>query len=32
MLVERVQLPAKAGADATHIALAAYHRMDFLIT
>ena len=31
-LVERVQLPPKAGADATHIPLAAYHRMDFLIT
>lgn len=31
-LVERVPLPPRAAADATHIALAAYHGMDFLIT
>ena len=31
-LVERVPLPSRAAADATHIALAAYHGMDFLIT
>ena len=31
-LIERTGLPAKAGADATHIALAAFHRMEFLIT
>ena len=31
-LVERVPLPPRASADATHIALAAYHGMDFLIT
>lgn len=31
-LVERVPLPPRAGADATHIAVAAYHGMDFLVT
>lgn len=30
-LVERVPLPPRASADATHIALAAYHGVDFLI-
>jgi len=31
-LIERVPLPARAGADAAHIAIAAYHRIDFLLT
>lgn len=31
-LVQRVPLPARAGADAAHIAVAAYHAMDFLVT
>lgn len=31
-LLARVPLPPKAGADAVHIAAAAYHRMDFLLT
>lgn len=31
-LVEHVPLPPRAAADATHIALAAFHGMDFLIT
>ena len=31
-LIERAGLPANASADATHIALAAFHRMEFLIT
>jgi len=31
-LIERVPLPTRAGADAAHIAVAAYHRMEFLLT
>ena len=31
-LIERVPLPARAGADAAHIAIAAYHGIDFLLT
>jgi predicted nucleic acid-binding protein len=31
-LLARVPLPPKAGADAVHIAAAAHHRMDFLLT
>lgn len=31
-LIHRVPLPATAGADAVHIATAAYHRVDFLMT
>lgn len=31
-LIERVPLPPRAGADAVHIAVAAYHEMDFLLT
>lgn len=31
-LIERVPLPPRAGADAAHIAVAAYHGMDFLLT
>jgi len=30
--IKGVPLPPKAGADAAHIAVAAYHRMDFLLT
>lgn len=32
VLIERVPLPPHAGADAAHIAVAAYHGMDFLVT
>jgi hypothetical protein len=31
-LIARLPLPARAGADAAHIATAAYHDMDFLLT
>ncbi len=31
-LIARVPLPPRAGADAAHIAVAAYHGMDFLLT
>ena len=31
-LIEGVPLPRKAAADAAHIAVAAYHRVDFLLT
>ena len=31
-LIEGVPLPPKAAADATHIALAAYHEVDYLLT
>jgi hypothetical protein len=31
-LIQRVPLPITAGADAAHIATAAYHRVDFLMT
>lgn len=31
-LIERVPLPPRAGADAAHIAIAAYHGIDFLLT
>ncbi len=31
-LVEGVPLPRKAAADAAHIAVATYHRIDFLLT
>ena len=31
-LIHRVPLPTTAGADAAHIATAAYHRIDFLMT
>jgi hypothetical protein len=31
-LIQRVPLPTTAGADAAHIAAAAYHRIDFLMT
>lgn len=31
-LIERVPLPPQAGADAAHIAVSAYHGMDFLLT
>ena len=31
-LIERVPLPSQAAADAAHIAVAAYHRVDFLLT
>lgn len=31
-LIKGVPLPPKAGADAAHIAVAAYHGMDFLLT
>ena len=31
-LIQRVPLPITAGADAAHIATAAYHGMDFLLT
>jgi hypothetical protein len=31
-LIERVPLPPRAGADAAHIAVAACHGMDFLLT
>ena len=31
-LIEGVPLPRKAAADAAHIAVAAYHRIDFLLT
>jgi hypothetical protein len=31
-LIQRVPLPTTAGADAAHIATAAYHRIDFLMT
>lgn len=31
-LLERVPLPPRAGADAAHIAVAAYHGVDFLLT
>jgi hypothetical protein len=31
-LIARVPLPATAGADAAHIAAAAYHGLDFLLT
>jgi hypothetical protein len=31
-LIERVPLPPQAAADAAHIAVAAYHGMDFLLT
>jgi predicted nucleic acid-binding protein len=32
VIVRRVPLPTTAGADAAHIATAAYHRIDFLLT
>jgi len=32
MLIARLSLPPRAGADALHIAVAAYHQMDFLLT
>ena len=32
VLIERVPLPPRAGADAAHIAVAAYHGVDFLLT
>jgi hypothetical protein len=32
VLIARVPLPPRAGADAAHIAVAAYHGMDFLLT
>jgi hypothetical protein len=32
MLIARLPLPPRAGADALHIAVAAYHDMDFLLT
>lgn len=32
VLIRRVPLPTTAGADAAHIATAAYHRINFLIT
>ncbi len=32
VLSERVPLPRRAAADAAHIAIAAYHRIDFLLT
>lgn len=31
-LIERVPLPRRAGADAVHIAVAAHHGIDFLVT
>ena len=31
-LIEHIPLPVRAGADAAHIAVAAYHGMDFLLT
>jgi hypothetical protein len=31
-LIKGVPLPRKAAADAAHIAVAAYHRIDFLLT
>jgi predicted nucleic acid-binding protein len=31
-LIRRLPLPPRAGADALHIAVAAYHGMDFLLT
>lgn len=31
-LIEGVPLPAKAAADAAHVAVAAYHRIEFLMT
>ena len=31
-LIEGMPLPRKAAADAAHIAVAAYHRIDFLLT
>ena len=31
-LIERVPLPPRSGADAAHIAVAAYYGMDFLLT
>lgn len=31
-LIERVPLPPQAAADAAHIAVAAYHGVDFLLT
>lgn len=31
-LIRRLPLPERAGADAAHIAVAAYHGMDFLLT
>ena len=31
-LIQRAVLPEKAGADALHIAIATYHRFDFLLT
>jgi hypothetical protein len=31
-LITRLPLPARAGADAVHIAVAAYHGVDFLLT
>jgi predicted HD phosphohydrolase len=31
-LVQRVPLPPRAGADAAHIAAAAYHRIGFVMT
>ncbi len=32
LLVERVPLPSRAAPDATHIAVAAYHGIEFLVT
>lgn len=32
MLIERVPLPPQAAADAAHMAVAAYHGVDFLLT
>jgi hypothetical protein len=31
-LIARLPLPRRAGADAVHIAVAAYHSMNFLLT
>jgi hypothetical protein len=31
-LITRLPLPSRAGADAAHIAVAAYHSMSFLLT
>ncbi len=31
-LIEQVPLPAQAAADAAHIAVAAYHGIDFVLT
>ena len=31
-LIQKAALPEKAAADALHIAIAAYHRLDFLLT